>query len=501
MSSPSRSYLKLETRFSRLSALSGAAAILQWDSAVIMPPGGSSARAEQMAGLTVLSHELLNHSETADLLDEAEKTVSDLDDWQRANLKEMRHSWRHATAIAPDLAEAHSRATSLCEMQWRQARHDNDFASLSTSLTEVVNLTQKIAAAKANVFKTTPYDALLDEYEPGCSSMIIDRLFADLEEFLPGFLTDVQDRQSSEPPVILPNGPFDEAIQKRLGRDFMTALGFDFNHGRLDVSHHPFTGGVADDVRLTTRYQAEDFTESLMGTLHETGHALYEQGLPKKWGTQPVGMARGMVLHESQSLLVEMQLSRGHDFMAFTLPQIKSAFNGQGPAWELENLQRLYLKVEPGLIRVDADEVTYPLHVILRYRLEKALLSGDLSVADLPGAWNSGMQSLLGITPPNDTMGCLQDIHWPSGAIGYFPTYTLGALAAAQIFQSAASGIEDFSEKIQDGRFEDLLRWLRLHIHSLGSSTSTDEILRAATGGPLGSAAFKTHLQARYLSR
>ncbi|WP_334128129.1 carboxypeptidase M32 [Sneathiella sp.] len=499
MAEPASAYLQLEENCARLSAISGAVATLHWDSAVIMPQGGNEARAEQLATLGVISHEILTRPEMGALLDEAEARGDTLDSWQRANLREMRNRWRHATAVSPDLVAAHSRATSRCEMIWRTARLENDFAALRPSLEDVVTLTREIAAAKSAAFGIAPYDALLDEYEPGCRTSVIDPLFTELEGFLPDFLQAALERQKAAPPVLRPEGPFDLLVQKDLGLTFMTALGFDFEHGRLDVSHHPFTGGIPDDVRLTTRYESDDFTQSLMGTLHETGHALYEQGLPKRWRSQPVGLARGMALHESQSLLIEMQLSRSADFLSFALPKIRAAFGGSGPAWETDNILRLYQKVEPGFIRVDADEVTYPLHVILRYRLETAMLSGDLPVADLPAAWNSGMRQALGLTPPSDRLGCLQDIHWPGGAIGYFPTYTLGALAAAQIFAAAGRALVDLPAQVRRGEFAPLLAWLRENIHAHGSCRSTDEILHAATGAPLGVAAFKAHLRARYL--
>lgn len=491
-------YQMLEKRFSRLSAISGASAMLHWDSAAMMPDGGSAARADQLATLGVMAHEILTQGQVGDLL-KAAQDEKNLDEWQSANLNEMFNRWRHATAVDADLVEAHSRATSASEMQWRESRANNDFLSLVPKLTEVVNLTRQIAAAKSEAFGVDPYDALLDEYEPGCSSGVIDNLFSDLEAFLPDFLTRVLERQASEPEVVYPDGPFSIEIQEQLGHEFMTALGFDFNHGRLDTSHHPFTGGTPDDVRLTTRYETDDFTQSLMGTLHETGHALYEQGLPKEWRSQPVGGSRGMALHESQSLLVEMQLSRGPDFLKYAVPKIKTAFSGRGAAWEVDNLERLYLHVEPGFIRVDADEITYPLHVILRYKLEKQLLSGSLRVEDLPSAWNAGMRTYLDITPPSDALGCLQDIHWPSGAIGYFPTYTLGALAAAQLFSAATDQLKDLPENIATGNFMDLLSWLRKNVHEVGSKKSTERILMDATGKPLGVEAFKAHLKARYL--
>ncbi|MFC4272244.1 carboxypeptidase M32 [Sneathiella chungangensis] len=492
-------YQALEKKFARLSAISGAAAMLHWDSAAMMPPGGAEARSEQLATLSLLSHEILTSGEISDLLDGAEDDAAVLTNWQQANLREMRNRWCHATAVKPDLVEAQSRATSRCEMLWREARLNNDFASFAPSMEEVILLTRRIADAKSAAFSLAPYDSLLDEYEPGCTSDSIDRIFSDLEIFLPDFLAAVLERQKSDPPPVPPKGPFNQEMQKALGLEFMTSLGFDFNHGRLDISHHPFTGGIPDDVRLTTRYETEDFAQSLMGTLHETGHALYEQGLPREWRSQPVGAARGMALHESQSLLIEMQLSRSEDFLAFALPKIKAAFGGDGAAWDEENIRRLYQKVEPGFIRVDADEVTYPLHVMLRYRLEKALLAGDLAVKDLPAAWNSGMRNVLGITPPNDRLGCLQDIHWPSGAIGYFPTYTLGALAAAQIYRAAGQKIPDLATKVRAGRFEDLIAWLRENIHSLGSSLPTGDIMTSATGSPLETEAFKAHLRNRYL--
>ncbi len=492
-------YEVLEKKFKRMSSLGGASAILHWDNAVMMPGGGAQSRAEQLACLDVLQHELLVSSEMTDLFDQAQTDVAKLDKWQHANLREMTNSWRHATALNGDLVEAFSHATSKCEMQWRSARENDDFSELQDSLSEVVNLTQEIAAAKAEKFDLSPYDALLDQYEPGCRQEQIDPLFNDLQDFLPSFLEEVLEKQASEKAYEPIEGPFALDAQKDLGLSFMTDLGFNFDHGRLDTSHHPFTGGTPDDVRLTTRYENDDFTQSLMGTLHETGHGLYEQNLPANWRSQPVGQSRGMALHESQSLLVEMQLSRSEEFLSYALPKIITAFKGDGDHWSFENFKRLYHRVERGLIRVDADEVTYPLHVILRYRLEKALLSGDLSVADLPGAWNDGMVELLGIRPSSDQNGCLQDIHWPGGAIGYFPTYTMGALAAAQFFTTAKKELPDLGASIAAGDFAPLMTWLKDNVHSLGSLKTTEQILTDATGEGMNTTAFKTHLKTRYL--
>ena len=277
----------------------------------------------------------------------------------------------------------------------------------------------------------------------------------------------------------------------------MVHVGFDTNFGRIDVSPHPVTVGVPDDIRITTRYKDGDFTESLMAVLHETGHALYERGLPKDWRGQPVGEARGMTLHESQSLLMEMQASRSDAFLTFAAPVIRKAFGGTGPAWSEDNLRRIYRKVEPGLIRVEADEVTYPAHILLRYDLERAMLADDLQVADLPGAWAEGVKKWLGLDVPDDRDGCMQDIHWYGGDFGYFPTYTLGALAAAQLFAAATGDGPAILSAIGKGDFAPLLAWLRASVHGWGPKLSTQEILSRATGEPLGTAPFTRPPRAR----
>jgi carboxypeptidase Taq len=465
----------------------------------MMPRGGVESRSEQLAVLQSLRHGLLTAPEVGDLLDAAEEDKG-LDRWQSANLREMRRTWRHATALTPHQVEALSRAVSMCEAAWRAARADSNFHAVLPKLEVVVALVRETAAAKAEALGLSPYDALLDEYEPDVRADEIDRVFHELEAFLRGFLQQVLNRQASEPDVLPLRGPFPAKEQRRLAVSLMEMLGFDFNHGRLDVSLHPFCGGTPDDVRITTRYEEDDFSSALMGVLHETGHALYERGLPRAWRGQPVGEPRGMAMHESQSLLIEMQVCRSRDFLALIAPKIKELFGGEGPAWEIDNVHRLYTRVEPGYIRVAADEVTYPAHVILRYRLERAMVAGDLEARDLPGAWNEGMHDLLGLTPPNDRLGCLQDIHWYDGAWGYFPTYTLGAMTAAQLFEAAVAGEPTMAHKIASGKFAPLLAWLGTHVHAKGSLLTPREMLIEATGRPLDAKSFERHLQRRYLA-
>jgi len=498
-------YLELEARFRRLAVLGEVAAVLHWDSAAMMPAGGAESRSEQLATLAVMRHELLADPALADLLDAAEAAAAAdaaaLQPWQQANLREMRRRWRHATALDAGLVAALSQAAAACEQRWRTARADDDFAAVQPLLEQVMALVRDKAAAKADAFACTAYDALLDEYEPGLTAARIDALFAPLQQELPALLDQVLARQQTAPaPLPLP-GPFPAAHQQALAERLMARVGFDFRHGRLDTSHHPFTGGVPDDVRLTTRYDEDDVASGLMAVLHETGHAMYERGLPPAWRLQPVGEAMGMGIHESQSLIVEMQAGRSAWFVGFLAGELRAMFHADGPAWQADNLRRLLCRVDRSLIRVDADEVSYPLHIVLRFQLERRLLAGELAVAELPAAWRDGMQALLGVVPVDDRDGCLQDIHWMGGDLGYFPTYTLGAIAAAQLFAAARAAEPGLPEALAAGDFSPLLGWLARTVHAQAAFHPTaDDLLTEVTGRPLDVAGFLAHLRARYLA-
>ncbi|MEZ4475470.1 MAG: carboxypeptidase M32 [bacterium] len=491
-------YENLARHFARIDSIHGAIEVLYWDLATQMPKGGAATRGEQLAGLNVLEHDLMVDPRVADWLGEASQDKS-LGEWEQANVREMTHRWRHATAVPGDLVEAISRAGSACETFWRTARHANDFAGLAPHFQRVIDLVRQKADAKAAALGVSRYDALLDQYEPGVTAGRIDTLFADLADFLPGLIEGVLEKQARGPAIIPLTGTFPVDQQRALGLQVMEVMGFDFNHGRLDVSAHPFCGGTPLDVRLTTRYDEADFVKGLMGVIHETGHALYERGRPLDWMNQPVGQARSMGLHESQSLLMEMQACRSREFLQFVAPRVRQVFGREGEGYSAENLYRIYTQVKRSLIRVDADEVTYPAHVILRYRLEQAFLAGDIEVKDLPGAWNEGMQALVGITPVDDRNGCMQDIHWMDGTFGYFPTYTLGAMTAAQLFDAANRADADILPGIARGDFKPLLAWLRPNVHSLGCRYSSEELITRATGRPLDAGIFKAHLQRRYL--
>ena len=491
------SYSALHQRAKRLGDIGHALAMLSWDEAVAMPTGGGAVRADALATLEDAARELLAAPETGDLL--ASARDEDLDPWQAANVALLERQRRRALAVPSDLAIAHSKACSACEQAWRRARAENDWPAVADKLAAVVDLTRQKAAALGDALRLHPYDALLDEYEPGLERKRVDAVFAELAAALPPLIDRALGRES---PTQAPKGPFPHSRQAALGRALMTALGFDFERGRLDVSHHPFCGGEPDDTRITTRYDEDDFLKSMFAVLHETGHALYQQGLPAAWRGQPVGAAGGMALHESQSLTMEMQVCRSRAFLAFAAPLVQRHLLGaetQAAEWQPDNLWRLATTVQRSAIRVDADELTYPLHVILRYELETALLDGSLAVADLPEAWRDGMIRLLGVDTADDFAdGVMQDVHWYGGLLGYFPCYTLGAVMAAQIYRSVKAQVGDVEDAVRAGDFRTLLDWLRSNIHAQGSREPTLDLLADATGAELGTAAFLDHLRARY---
>ncbi|MEZ5571284.1 MAG: carboxypeptidase M32 [Halioglobus sp.] len=494
-----QAYQSLEARKKRVSALNNAMGILEWDQQTMMPAGAAPARASVLAELSVMLHDLETGSELSDLIDQAETEVAELDNWQRANLREIRHQFTHATAMPSDLVEKLVLAQSDSGMTWRVARPANDFKALAPKLDYLFQLKREEAAIKAEVMGVTPYEALLDQFDPGRREAQVDRIFDDLEGFLPSFVRQVMEKQSKQPQALVPQGPFPIPRQIELSHEVMRIFGFPFERGRLDTAHHPFSGGADGDIRITTRYDEADFMKSLMAVIHETGHALYEDGRPAQWLGQPVGRSRGMTLHESQSLLLEMQAARSTEFIRFITPTLKRILGGQGPAWEPDNLLRLYRRVEPGPIRVFADEVTYPLHVIVRYKLEKAILADQLSTDQLPLAWNDLMDKLVGIKPKDDAQGVMQDVHWPEGIFGYFPTYSLGAMASAQLFTAAQRESPQVLPALAQGDVTALFAWLDVNIRSQGCLYMPDELIEKATGSALDTTAYKASIRARYL--
>ena len=470
--------------------------IAGWDQAAMMPPKGNTARANAMAEMEGLLHRLRTDPQLATLLASADGEP--LDDFARANLVEIRRDWRASNALPQALVEAQSLASARCEHAWRSQRPANDWAGFLENFREVLRIGREVAQRLSDATGLAPYDALMDRYEPGTTSAEVDRVFGDLQQWLPGLVRQVRERQSHDS-VVQPTGPFAKAAQRALSLEVMGLLGFDFDAGRLDESAHPFSGGVPEDTRLTTRYREDDLMQSLMGTIHETGHARYEQNLPRDWLGQPVANARSMAIHESQSLSFEMQFGRSRAFAGLLAPKLRAHFGDQA-AFEADNLHRLMTRVRPGFIRVDADELTYPAHVILRYGIERELIAGSLQAEDIPPRWDEGMQSLLGVdTRGNYTNGCMQDVHWSGGAFGYFPCYTLGAMYAAQWFAAIRAQTPDLDARIARGELAPVFDWLRTNIWSQASRWPTAELATRATGEALNPLHFRRHLEARYL--
>jgi carboxypeptidase Taq len=491
-------YKQLEQEFKRLHAFRGALSLLRWDAAVMMPRGSADVRGEQLAALETEHHALLTSPRISRLLDRAQVNQQGLEVWQIANLREMRRQRDHAIATPVSLISRLTKATSRAEAHWLEARQQGKFELFAPHLEEVVRLVRDKAALLGQALNLAPYDALVDEFTPGVTTADIDATFKGLSRRLPALIREVIASQEKQPLLPL-TGKFTAGKQRALTVEIMKAIGFPFDRGRLDESEHPFTEGVPGDIRVTTKFDPNDVFSGLLGALHETGHAMYDLGLPQEWRDQPVGRDRGMALEESQSLLIEMTLCRSRAFVQYLKPLLEKHFGVSGPEWELDNIYRQLIRVRRSLIRVDADEVTYPLHVMLRYELEKQLLTGELAVRDLPAAWNAGMEQRLGIRPANDAEGCLQDIHWAVGSFGYFPSYALGAVISAQLYEGLRRDVPNLEEQIARGEFTGLFGWLRTNVHSVGAKVTVNELMKIATGKPLSATAFVRYVESKYL--
>jgi carboxypeptidase Taq len=489
-------YDELAALNERLHRLGHLGAIAGWDRASLMPPRGNDARAAALAELGGLMHRLQTEPKLADRIRAAEDEP--LDDVQRANLREIDRDYRAATALPAELVERSALARMRCEHAWRTLRPANDWAGFVKEFRPVLANAREEAELLGSQLGMRPYDALIDRFEPGMNCATLDRVFGEVRQWLPGLIRQVSARQTDEA-VIQPVGPFDIEKQRGLCEQVVRWLGFDFDAGRLDVSVHPFCGGVPEDVRMTTRFKPQDFLTSLMGTVHETGHGRYEQNRPRAWLGQPVSQARSMGLHESQSLSFEMQVGGHPAFARHLAPLLRTAFGDQ-PAFEPANLHRLLTRVAPGLIRTDADEVTYPAHIILRYEIERPLIEREIEPEDIPALWDARMMELLGLdTRGNFKDGPLQDVHWPEGLLGYFPCYSLGAMYAAQWFAAIRRAHPDLDARFEAGDFAVAFDWLRDHIWHQGSRWTTDALAVRASGEPLNPAHFKAHLERRYL--
>ncbi len=474
---------KLETLKAKLKDihnLYSARAVLGWDQQVYMPPGGAEARAEQLATLSKIAHEMLTTPEIGALLNDLAQADFDYDSDEASLIRVVKRDYDKACKLPPALVEEMSRTFSLGQQIWTKARAEQDFTQFQEILTKIVDL--NIQKAEAYGYEDRIYDALLDEYEPGMKTAEVNQVFAELKAELVPLVQAIAGRVDAVDDSCLKQA-YDETAQWDFGLIPLKAIGFDLERGRQDKSVHPFTTNFSvNDVRITTRVQRDMFPSALFGTLHEGGHALYEQNsAPELDGTFLAG-GTSLGVHESQSRLWENVVGRSREFWQYYYPRLQEFFPEQLGRGDQEQFYRAINKVSPSFIRVEADEVTYNLHIFLRFELEQALLEQRLKVADLPEAWNAKMKEYLGLTPPHDALGVLQDIHWSGGSIGYFPTYTLGNVLSLQFYERTLQDIPDLPEQFARGEFGALLAWFRDKIHRHGRKYTANELIKRVTG-------------------
>lgn len=499
MSAKIKSYLQLEQKLAKLTHLGNIFSIVHWDSAAMLGKGSAASRQKEIATFSSVIHEMSTTKEMGRLINESLAEFDYLDDWQRANLASAKKSYDSETCITADVQHEHSIASSECEFIWRTARKENDFKKLEPYLDRVFDSVRKIAGLKAEKLKKSPLDVLIDTYDPDRTSVEVKMVFDSLKSELPDLINKIMDKQKSEKIIPL-SKKVDENTQKAIGLKLMERMGFDLDRGRLDKSAHPFCTGSNDDIRITTRYDENYFLSSLFGVIHETGHALYQQNLPAKYREQPVGGPKGMSFHESQSLIMENQVGTSRPFIEYLAKLLKDDFSFSGPEYSADNLYKLVTRVKPSFIRVDADEVTYPLHVILRFEIEEAIIAGNLRAFELPEFWNSKMQEYLGIVPDNDANGCLQDVHWPSGSLGYFPSYTNGAIIASMLMKKAKETNPVIDSEIARGSFKSLNLFLTENLRKYGYSKNSADLLEVSTGyNMIQPGIFVDYLKTKYL--
>jgi carboxypeptidase Taq len=495
---PRAAYEELIRHVRQETLLDSCAALLAWDEETYMPPGGGEHRGRQMALLAGLGHDWATDPRLGDLLAAVEQSdlVSDPLSPEAVNVREIRRLYQRCLRLPRSLVEELARITSMAQQEWAVARGRADFGHFRPWLEQVLRLKRREAESLG--FDTVPYDALLDEYEPGARGRDLAVLFEHLRRALSPFVTALT-QAPRQPDTRLLHREFPIDRQHEFAQSAASAIGFDFQRGRIDTAAHPFFITVGpSDCRLGTRYNRHDFSGGFFATLHEAGHGLYEQGLaPEHHGT-PMGEAVSLGVHESQARLWENLIGRSLSFWRHFFPLARRAFPSALDGVGVEDFHFAVNRVGPSLIRVKADEVTYNLHILIRFELEQALLSGDLPAADLPAAWNEAYRRHLGIAPRNDTEGCLQDGHWASGLIGYFPTYTLGNLMAAQLLDRATEDLGDLNDPFSRGDFSPLLDWLRDRVHRHGSRYQAPRLIEQATGTPLDHHSLLRGLQRKY---
>ncbi len=478
--------------------LGSCASVLSWDEQTYMPKGGAEHRANQLSLLAGLAHEQRVSPRIGELLSELEQSgqLGDPDGDVAANVREARRSFDRATKLPRRLVEEISHTTTLAQQAWVKAKEDSEFPVFLPWLEKMIGLKREEAQA-IGYGKGIPYDALLDDYEPGMTSADVAAVFQPLREELVRLVAAIQ-ASSQKAPVEILERFYPVTAQMVFSEGASKRIGFDFQRGRIDKSAHPFCSGFGPgDCRLTTRYHDHHFPSAFFGVLHESGHGIYDQGLPSEQFGLPLGQAVSLGIHESQSRMWENFVGRSRSFWQYFFPYAQQAFPAALKDVSVDDFHFAVNDVRPSFIRVEADEATYGLHIMLRFELEQKLIAGDLEPKDVPGAWNELFEKSFQLTPPNDAQGCLQDIHWSGGLLGYFPTYALGNLYAAQLFDAAQKELGNLPEQFAKGEFAPLKTWLNEKIHRHGRRYPARKLVERVTGKPLSHVPFINHLAAK----
>ncbi|EMA64006.1 carboxypeptidase Taq [Halorubrum distributum JCM 13561] len=486
-------YDALLDRVQRWNAVGSASGVLGWDQQVMMPEGGTPARSKQLSALSSVHHDMVTADETGELLDELDD--ADLTDEQAAVVREVRREYERADAVPVELVEEISETGSEALQAWEEAKAEDDFDEFAPYLEKHVELKREYAEHIDP--DRDPYEVLFEEFEPCLSMERAESILTELREALVPMIEEIRE-SDVELAVDTFEGTFPEDEQEALSREALELVGYDFDRGRLDVSSHPFTSGNQFDCRVTTRFDENDPLGAVGSTIHEFGHAQYNLGLPQEHFGTPLGESRDLSVHESQSRLWENHVGRSEAFWEEFLPVFQEHFPQTEEATVRDAYEAFNQVYEDNLIRVEADELTYHLHIVIRFEIERDLIRGDLDVEDVPGVWNDKYEEYLGIRPDTDSEGCLQDIHWSHGNFGYFPTYSLGSVMAAQLFEAAEDEIDDLHGKIADGEFGDLHDWLGENVHQHGSRYETNELVVRATGEDFSADAFLDYVDEKY---
>jgi carboxypeptidase Taq len=488
---------QLKDILAEVADLNNATALLGWDQQTYMPPGGAEDRGNQLATLSQIAHLKFTSEEVGRLLEDLEPQVAQLDpdSYETRLVKVTRRLYDKETKVPPEMVVEFAQLTTAAHQIWQEARAEDNFSKFQPSLEKIIDLRQRYAS----IFKPYDhiYDPLLDDFEPGLKTADVKTIFEALRPQQVELLQAISERPQVEDWFL--HQPFDEKKQWDFGVEVITKFGYDWNRGRLDKSAHPFTTNFGiDDVRITTRVTPDFLNPALFGTMHEAGHALYELGVDHALGRSTLTGGASLAVHESQSRMWENLVGRSMAFWEHFYPMLQSYFPSQLGSLDLNSFYRGINKVERSLIRVEADEATYNLHIMLRLEMEIAMMEGGLAAKDLPDAWDSRMEDYLNILPPNDAKGILQDVHWAGGMIGYFSTYALGNLISVQLWEVINREIPDLEEQIRQGKFEALLAWLRKNIHCHGSMFEPQELVQRITGSKIDPAPYVRYLNAKY---